>query len=377
MPAASALISPLSDSDLLNCLLADADWVWGVDRTLACVFCLAVTEQARNLMVSCICEAVAPGAEDHPDQMRQNYRISHSLPFRDFPHVLTDAKGQIHNVRSSATPLFDAEGNFRGYRGTTSLRAGRRRWERQEFSTAALRQNTLAEWNFLALMSHELLTPLNAVIGFADLLLTGEHEQSDATRRYFLQTIYDSGQHLAERISDILDYVRLTTGSLQLQDDYICVADIVEYCLTTHARYATHGNVQLINDCPLHAPPLRADPRGVRHALTNLLVNAIRFTPKNGTVRIDLGESTEGELSISVHDNGVGMSAELLARIADPGHELHLSQERLTDGIGLGLAICQGIMALHGGRLALTSQLHQGTTASLIFPANRVGRRAG
>lgn len=369
-----AMTDRLSDTDLSACLRADADWVWGVDQNLDCAFCLAVTAQAQDLAVSCICEAVTLGTEDQPEQLRQNYRLTHRLPFRDFVHTMADCQGRIHNVRSSALPLLDADGIFRGYRGTTSLLAARQRWDRQQFSTHVLRQNALAESNFLALMSHELLTPLNAVIGFADLLLADEDKQSEPTRRYFLQTIHDSGQHLAERISDILDYVRLTNGSLKLQNDSISPADAVEHCVANHANYAASMQVQLINECPIQAPMLQADQRGVRHALTNLIINAIRFSQKGGDVRISLGDTADGGLSIIIRDTGIGMSPELLSRIANPTHELHLSQERSTQGIGLGLAICQGIMALHGGSLALESQLNQGTTASLIFPPHRVGK---
>ncbi|CAO3399606.1 hypothetical protein [Azospirillum palustre] len=252
----------------------------------------------------------------------------------------------------------------------TELRA-RQLDEARRQAEQAIRAKTA----FLANMSHEIRTPLTAMMGFAELLeqeVLGPH--AIPLYREYARDIAESGRHLMELINDLLDLSKADADRLELVDGTV---DVVRVAIGTARllaeRAARHG-VSIATAVPLDLPPLRADERKLRQMLLNLLSNAVKFTPADGIVTLRGRVAADGALWLSVHDTGIGMTGEELAKALEPWGQVDSALARSQVGTGLGLPLTKRLIELHGGRLDVVSRRDEGTTISLVFPPRRVGR---
>jgi len=233
--------------------------------------------------------------------------------------------------------------------------------------TAELADRTKTE--FLANMSHELKTPLNAIIGFAEVLAKTPASALGAPEsRGYVREIERSGRHLLEVVNDILDISRIQTGELRPVAHDFVVPAVVSSCARLIAERAQRAGVSLAVETCADLPLLMADRRMVKQIIANLLSNAVKFTPKGGRVTVRCGADPDGTIRIAVADTGIGISPENLARVTQPFHQVDASQSRKYEGTGLGLALVDAMMHLHGGTLTLESAVGVGTTATLSFP---------
>ena len=230
-----------------------------------------------------------------------------------------------------------------------------------------------AKSEFLAVMSHELRTPLNAVLGFSDMIRSEIHgpiESSDY--KDYMEHIHDSGSHLLNLINDILDLSKADAGHLEVYDlDLDPVSMLVTIC-DMMGPQAEKGGVRLSNRISRDMPGLRGDKRLFRQIITNLMSNAVKFTPEGGTVTISSGRDQFGGLTIMVADTGIGIATEDLPRILEPFVQVESSANRRYDGTGLGLPLARKLMEAHGGHLMIESELEVGTTVTVTFPVSRV-----
>ncbi len=216
-------------------------------------------------------------------------------------------------------------------------------------------------------MSHELRTPLNAIIGFSDILkreILGPI--GEPKYREYVSDILSSGEHLLALISDILDFVKADSGSLQLQDDdvdMVSVARSVVRLLLPQSE-ATGVTLSIVGDAEL---VVRGDERRLKQMLLNLAGNAVKFTPRGGTVAIETHRRDEAA-EIVVRDNGIGIAPIDLPHVMEPFKQVNGGLSRTQEGIGLGLAICERLVRLHGGTLSLASELGKGTVATVKLP---------
>ena len=252
----------------------------------------------------------------------------------------------------------------------TELRA-RQLEEARRQAEQAIRAKTA----FLANMSHEIRTPLTAMMGFAELLeqeVLGPH--AIPLYREYARDIAESGRHLMELINDLLDLSKADADRLELVDGTV---DVVRVAIGTARllaeRAARHG-VSIATAVPLDLPPLRADERKLRQMLLNLLSNAFKFTPADGIVTLRGRVAADGALWLSVHDTGIGMTGEELAKALEPWGQVDSALARAQVGTGLGLPLTKRLIELHGGRMDVVSRRDEGTTISLVFPPRRVGR---
>jgi signal transduction histidine kinase len=226
-----------------------------------------------------------------------------------------------------------------------------------------------AKSEFLATMSHELRTPLNAIIGFSDIIhreLMGPIGTPEY--RGYAGDILSSGRHLLSLICDILDFVKADSGSLQLADeevDLIAVARSVKRLLQLQSEAA---GVSLVVEAPDEAITVRGDERRLRQILINLAGNAVKFTPAGGSVTIALSPDVAGGVEIAVRDTGIGIAAADLPRVMQPFQQVDGSFSRKQEGIGLGLAICDRLVRLHGGSIELVSAPDEGTIVTVRLP---------
>ncbi|HEX6956923.1 MAG TPA: ATP-binding protein [Ferrovibrio sp.] len=234
-------------------------------------------------------------------------------------------------------------------------------------------QASRAKTNFLATMSHELRTPLNAILGFADVMRQGVFGSIDNPRyRDYLDGIMKSGQHLLALINDVLDMSRIEAGKLELNEADIDIGAAIDQALSLVQVTADGKGVRLDRSIPAGLPRLRADKRLLQQMLLNLLSNAVKFTAEGGQVEIAAAMLTDGELAIRVRDTGSGMTDAQLRRVFEPFSQGDSLRAREIGGSGLGLPITRRLIELHQGRIHLSSRRSIGTTAILIFPAQRL-----
>jgi two-component system, cell cycle sensor histidine kinase DivJ len=229
-------------------------------------------------------------------------------------------------------------------------------------------QANTAKSRFLATMSHELRTPLNAIIGFSEMLMNETQMRLDAERRREYATlINDSGNHLLSVVNGILDMTKLDTGDFEIRPEPFRLATVVGNCCDLLALKARESGLDLVVDVPADMPEVVADKRALKQILINLLSNAIKFTDRGGRVRI--GAVAEGAgIAITVEDNGIGIGEEDLPRIGKPFFQARGSYDRRHDGTGLGLSIVKGLVALHGGEVAIRSRVGEGTRITVRLP---------
>jgi two-component system cell cycle sensor histidine kinase PleC len=173
-------------------------------------------------------------------------------------------------------------------------------------------------------------------------------------------------------INDILDLSKAEAGKLELQEDRVKVAALVNMCLRLMGDQANRGNLDLRNQLPHDPPDLYADERKLRQILLNLLSNAIKFTPTGGWVSVSAALTDSGEYCLVVADSGIGMAKESLPEAMAHFGQIDSSLQRNHLGTGLGLPLVKTLIELHGGRMEIESEPAKGTAITVVFPAERV-----
>ena len=224
----------------------------------------------------------------------------------------------------------------------------------------------------LANMSHELRTPLNAIIGFSDILKNQMYGPlGNPKYRDYAGDINESGVHLLALINDILDLSKIEAGKFELRPSRIVVEHCVEVAVKMVRVRADEKGVSVAAELGEPLPALYADERAIKQILSNLLSNAVKFTPAGGSVSL-AADLLDGAHRLVVSDTGIGIPGELLAEVTKPFFQVDSALDRAHRGTGLGLALCQSLIDLHGGQLTIRSTVGQGTDVSVVFPKYRV-----
>ena len=227
---------------------------------------------------------------------------------------------------------------------------------------------------FLANMSHELRTPLNAVIGYSDALKNqifgplANPQQAD-----YVDSILTSGNLLLSLIQDVLDVSAIEAGKLDLQSEEFSLESCFPSITNMVSLRAAQRQVSIIDTIDASLPDIFADQRRVKQIFANLLSNAVNFTEADGEVTLAAEATEDGELAVTVADNGIGMRQSDLETALDTFGRIRNSGAKTEEeGSGLGLPLVKGLIELHGGRLEMESTVGVGTTARVVFPKDRV-----
>jgi signal transduction histidine kinase/CHASE2 domain-containing sensor protein len=234
-----------------------------------------------------------------------------------------------------------------------------------------------AKTEFLANMSHELRTPLNAVIGFSEILCT-EMLGPLGAKQYleYAWDIHQSGTHLLNVISDILDVSQIELGKLRFTEGSVDLADTIATAVRLVSLRLQEKQIQIEVVIDENLPLLWGDERAVKQMLLNLLSNAAKFTGRGGRITVRARLEASNEISVIVSDNGIGMSEEVVVNATQAFYQAERSPDRSHEGTGLGLSIVQGLMKLHGGAVMIESTPGVGTKVTLRFPQERSQNRA-
>jgi CheY-like chemotaxis protein len=251
----------------------------------------------------------------------------------------------------------------------------------QELETAKATADAavMAKSNFLANMSHEIRTPLNGVIAAADLAL---NETVPPKIEHLLRIIHSCGYALMGIVNNVLDFSKIEAGKLELDIHPFQLMDVLDSVTSLSLNKVTEKQIELLVDIEPDTPmSLEGDKLRIQQILTNLLDNAIKFTPKNGIIIMGAAESgnfqsdAHTELRFFVKDTGVGMTPDQQVRLFQPFTQADSSTTRKYGGSGLGLSICKKLTEIMGGRIWFESESGKGTAFYFILPLKRQARK--
>jgi two-component system cell cycle sensor histidine kinase PleC len=292
---------------------------------------------------------------------QQNYEME----FR-----ITRPGGDIRHIRCEGRCAKDNNGEVTALYGIMQDMTERLLHERElKQSKEAVERAYAAKTQFLANMSHELRTPLNAIIGFSEMM----HRQllgPIGTEKYleYIQGIRESGEHLLDLISDILDMSKIEAGKYELGFEEINVAKTIRLAAHMMESRASDAAVRIdMEKLGDENTLIIADRRAVLQVILNILSNAVKFTPRGGHISIECTEKKES-IVLKITDTGIGIPANKLASITNPFEQVSSHYTRDHEGTGLGLAITKELVEMHGGALLIDSKVGTGTSVTVRLP---------
>lgn len=221
---------------------------------------------------------------------------------------------------------------------------------------------------FLANMSHEFRTPLNAILGFAQVLREKPGLlRRDKGRRY-AENILTSGNRLLAMINDLLDLAKTQAGKMELHIEKVSLAQLCESVATSFSLLAKKNRIKMHTEIDPEVPIVSTDGGKVQQILYNFLSNAIKFTPPRGQIEISVSMADEDTVRLAVSDTGCGVADEYKTEIFDKFRQVDGSLTRQTPGSGLGLAICKELANMLAGSIGLESEVGAGSTFWLDIP---------
>jgi signal transduction histidine kinase len=237
----------------------------------------------------------------------------------------------------------------------------------QALAQALERQRELdrLQHEFIQNVSHELRTPLALIRGHAEVLENGWLGELPDEQKHSIGVIVRRSQMLTKLVDDIVGI--LAVENRQLQRESVDLAHMIRQGLADFQSAVSKVGLSLEAEIAPDVPPVMGDALALRRILDNLVGNALKFTPAGGRVTVRLSRLEEA-IKLEVADTGIGIQGDQLGRIFDRFYQVDGSTTRQYGGVGLGLALVKEIVAVHGGQIAVTSQVGSGTTFTILFP---------
>ncbi|TMG99042.1 MAG: HAMP domain-containing histidine kinase, partial [Betaproteobacteria bacterium] len=212
--------------------------------------------------------------------------------------------------------------------------------------------------------------PLNAIIGFSEVLLERLFGDLNEKQDDYLKDIHSSGRHLLSLINDILDLSKIEAGRMELEPTSFNLPAAVDNAMTLIRERAQRHNVALASDVDPAVGEIVADERKFKQILLNLLSNAVKFTPDGGRIDV-MASRVDAQTTISVRDTGVGIAAQDQAAVFEEFRQVGNDYTRKQEGTGLGLALTKKFVELHGGRIWVESEPGKGSTFTFTIPTRQ------
>lgn len=275
--------------------------------------------------------------------------------------------GEIYTALASISPIMDEKGNVRFFVGI-------------ERDITKEKEVDRAKTEFVSMASHQLRTPLTTINWYIEMLLSGDVGKVTPEQARYLQEVYNGSQRMVRLVNDLLNVSRLETGKLLVEPVPTDLEKFVESAVAESSLAGRESGVKVVFK-PLAGSlgKIPLDPELLQQVLRNLIGNAQRYTPSNkdGVVAVTIDKSRDGEIVISIKDNGIGIPKEDQPLIFERFYRASNAQELAAGGTGLGLYISKLIVESWGGKIWFESQEGGGTTFYVTIPSKGMKRQMG
>jgi len=323
----------------------------------------AIHPEDRDRVESLLREAIAKGTI---------FEAEYRVVWRD---------GSIHWLRSSGQAIYSPDGKALRFVGVILDITERKRYDEERDLLLAREQSARrdaesaneAKDQFLAIVSHELRSPLNTIIGWTRMINAKKVDAEMAAKA--INVIERSAIQQARMIEDLLDFSRIVAGNLRLDVDKLDLKEVIQHVVDSTAMAAAAKSITIKTELPTADLLVDGDSMRLQQIVQNLVSNAIKFTPNGG--KVSIAAETDGTTAtLRVTDSGCGISNDFLPYVFDRFRQAELDPTKRHSGLGLGLAIAKNLVEIHGGRVsAFSAGTDRGSTFTVELPvANAVGQ---
>ncbi|MDB5100772.1 MAG: sensor signal transduction histidine kinase [Cyanobacteria bacterium RYN_339] len=285
-----------------------------------------------------------------------------------FPFNVTADPGHLGYWDFTFQPIADDDGEvYAVLILCTDVSARVEREQHQLSRVNALEEAERLKDQFLGILSHELRTPINAIMGFGSILEDELAGPLNAVQHKYIGKVITASDSLLALVSDLLDMSRMQAGSFTVRPHRTSLGVAIQEVLGTCAPVAEAKQITLHADVPADLPALMADQVRVTQVLSNMVGNALKFTQAGGQVEVR-ARAVAGSLRVEVEDNGPGIDSSAHGALFEPFTQVDMSSTRRAGGVGLGLAICKSLILAHGGDIGVRSREGGGSTFWFTLP---------
>ena len=361
---------------------ASSDWFWEMDENLRFSYFsdrfTEVTGVDQKLLLGRTRQETGIPSVDPEAWEEHLHNLRHHRPFRNFVHPRTMADGTVVWLSINGKPIFDEQGNFKGYRGAGSDITRLKQAEEQLANKTAKIESQAArleealksqiEYNnlqreFVSMASHEFRTPLTIIDTAAQRMARKAEEHAPDDLRERVEIIRDAVKRLVVMIESTLDSARAEAGKIDFHPHRLGVEDLVTSVINRIQDIApTHRIAVTLDGAP---EEITGDPGLLEQVLTNLLSNAVKYSPADSEIEVTAG-TCGGDLEISVRDHGVGIPSDEIPKLFQK--YFRASTSTGIAGTGLGLYLIRRLVKLHGGSIGVESTKGEGSTFTLCLP---------
>jgi PAS domain S-box-containing protein len=324
--------------------------VWVTDAEGRCIY---ASESFLKLLGMSMDQAANDGwgAVLHPDDIEVTMRAwkecarTGNLWYRE--HRMRGVDGRYHSILAQGVPIRDAAGHIQRWAGINLDIS------RLKNTELALLEADRRKDEFLATLAHELRNPLAPIRNAVRIL--DSDAADDRQRKWGREVISRQVQRMSLLLDDLLDVSRITRGQLELKKDYVDLKSVVSVAVETARPLLDAKRHQLSVNLPSDNVRLEADPLRLSQVIGNLLTNAAKYTDPEGRIELD-ARLENAELTITIRDNGIGLNEEVMPGLFTMFSQVNSAIDRAEGGLGIGLALVKGLVALHGGRVEVRSE---------------------
>ncbi|MBI1176329.1 response regulator [bacterium] len=230
--------------------------------------------------------------------------------------------------------------------------------------------------SFLANMSHELRTPLNGIIGFSEFLVDGKAGELNEKQSEYLNDVLNSGRHLLRLINNVLDLSKIEAGKMIFSPETFRISHALQEVCSVVSPMAFRKGVEIRHCVDSAVDEVKLDQPKFKQVLYNLIANAVKFNRERGQVTINVTAAGDNRITLSVHDTGIGISADDLKKLFTEFQQLDSGSSRRYEGTGLGLALTRRIVHLQGGSVQVQSEPGRGSTFVIDLPRVRKAQQS-
>ena len=362
-----------SEAKFRNLVEQTNDWVWEMDSSLRFTYLnprvQEITGYSPEEMLTQRIFAFMPADAAVRFTTVLNYSTQQQNPFNQLEITLLHKDGYPVVLEMSGTPIFTLHGDLEGYRGITRDITERKQVER-DIRQALTKEKELNELKtrFISMASHEFRTPLTTILASAESLERYQLKWTDDKKRSTLQRIQTAVQHMTDLLNDVLLFGKGEAGKLEFKPNRL---NLTQFCLDLieEFQFKEHNPQRLCFVSGSDRLEAWADEKLLRHILVNLLANALKYSPPDTSVRLDLCER-DGTAIMQIQDAGIGIPMSEQERLFDSFYRA--TNVGNIPGTGLGLAIVRRAVEAHSGTIAVASEANSGTTFTVSLPITEV-----